>query len=152
MHREKNPVIKEDCMPLIGNKSLQHMELLNWREENILDVRQLSTTPLSKKQLFEEYPDDFEGGGRLEEKYHLVHDENVQPVVHPLRKVPIALKAQLKAELDILQKINIITHVSEPTIWVSSCLMVVKPNKIRIFIDPKDLNKELKKVIIHFQQ
>lgn len=37
-------VIKEDCMSLIGNKSLQHMELLNWRKENILDVRQLSTT------------------------------------------------------------------------------------------------------------
>lgn len=59
-------------MPFIGNKSLQHMELLNWREENILDVRQLSTTPLRKKQLFEEYPYFFEVVGRLEGKYHLV--------------------------------------------------------------------------------
>lgn len=52
-------VIKEDVMPLKGNKSIQHMELLNWREENILDVRQLSSTSLSKKQLLEEYPDVF---------------------------------------------------------------------------------------------
>lgn len=89
-------VIKEDCMPLIGNKSLQHTELLNCRKENIIDVNQLSITPL-KKQLLEEYPDVFDGVGRLEGKYHLVLDENVQREVHPPRKVPTALKAQLKA-------------------------------------------------------
>lgn len=81
--------------------------------------------------------------GRLEGKYHFVLDENVQPVVHPPRKGPIAIKAHLKAELDRLQKINIITPVSEPMPWVSSCLMVVKPNKIRICIDPKDLHQSL---------
>ncbi|XP_062572691.1 uncharacterized protein K02A2.6-like [Saccostrea cucullata] len=138
-------VIKEDCMPLLGNKTLQHMELLNWRKENILSVRQLLPSPLSKKQLFAEYPDVFEGLGRLAGKYHLVLDENIQPVVHPPRKVPIALKPLLKAELDRLQEMKIITPVSEPTPWVSSCLMVVKPNKVRICIDPKDLNKALKR-------
>ncbi|XP_062596409.1 uncharacterized protein K02A2.6-like [Saccostrea cucullata] len=40
---------------------------------------------------------------------------------------------------------NIITPVSEPIAWVSSCLMVVKANKVRICIDPKDLNKALKR-------
>ncbi|XP_061170331.1 uncharacterized protein K02A2.6-like [Saccostrea echinata] len=138
-------VIKEDCMPLLGNKSLQHMELLNWRKENILSVRQLLPSPLSKKQLLAEYPDVFEGVGRLAGKYHLVLDENIQPVVHPPRKVPIALKPLLKAELDRLQEMNIITPISEPTQWVSSCLMVMKPNKVRICIDPKDLNKALKR-------
>ncbi|XP_061184909.1 uncharacterized protein K02A2.6-like [Saccostrea echinata] len=132
-------------MLLLGNKSLQHMELLNWRKENIHSVRQLLPSPLSKKQLLAEYPDVFEGVGRLAGKYHLVLDENIQPVVHPPRKVPIALKPLLKAELDRLQEMNIITPVSEPSQWVSSCLMVMKPNKVRICIDPKDLNKALKR-------
>ncbi|XP_062586507.1 uncharacterized protein K02A2.6-like [Saccostrea cucullata] len=138
-------VIKEDCMSLLGNKTLQHMELLNWRKENILSVRRLLSSPLSKKQLFAEFPDVFEGVGRLAGKYHLVLNENIQPVVHPPRKVPIALKPLLKAELDKLQEMNIITPVSEPIAWVSSCLMVVKANKVRICIDPKDLNKALKR-------
>ena len=108
------------------------MELLNLKKENILILsvgRQYSTT-LSKKQLFADNPDVFEGVGCLEGKYHIVLDETIQRLVlHTPRKVPIALKPLLKAELDRLQKINIITPVSEPTLWVSSCLMIAKPNK-----------------------
>jgi hypothetical protein len=59
--------------------------------------------------------------------------------------VPVALKTLLKAEITRLQEMNIIAPVSEPISWVSSCLMVVKPKKVRICIDPKDLNKALKR-------
>ena len=83
------------------------------------------------------------GIGRLEGDYHLVVDKSIPPVVHPPRKVPIGMKAQLKGEFDRLEKLNIITQVIESTPWVSSCLMVVKPNKLRICIDPKDLKKAL---------
>lgn len=38
-------------------------------------------------------------------------------------------------------KENILVSVSEATDWVSSRVTVVKPNKLRIYIDPKDLNR-----------
>lgn len=63
-------MIKEDCMPLLGNRSLQEMELLNWKKENILSVGRQLSTPHNKKQLFADYPDVFEGVGRLEGNYH----------------------------------------------------------------------------------
>ena len=40
---------------------------------------------------------------------------------------------------------GILTPVNEPTDWVSSMVTVVKPNKSRICIDPKDLNRAIKR-------
>ncbi|XP_061178377.1 uncharacterized protein K02A2.6-like [Saccostrea echinata] len=136
-------IIKDNCIPLLGNDKLQDKELLQWNSENILAISNYS--PITKEQLLTEYKDVFEGIGRLEGDYHLVVDKSIPPVVHPPRRVPLALKAQLKDELDRLENLNIIAQVSEPTPWVSTCLMVVKPNKLRICIDPKDLNKALKR-------
>ena len=40
---------------------------------------------------------------------------------------------------------GILTSVNEPTDWVSSMVIVVKSNKLRICIDPKDLNQAIKR-------
>ena len=40
---------------------------------------------------------------------------------------------------------EILTPVSESKDWVSSMVTVVKPNKLRICIDPKDLNRAIKR-------
>ena len=111
------------------------MNLLHWNSENILAISNF--TPITKEQLLTEYKPVFDR--RLEGDYHLVVYQSCPPVVHPPRKVPISipLKAQLKSELNLLENLNIITQVSEPTPWVSSCLMVVKPNMLWICIDPK---------------
>lgn len=92
-----------------------------------------------------QYEDVFEGTGLLEGKYHLELNENAQPVVHPPRKVPVAIKDQLQTELNRLCDMNIITQVTKPTPWVSSLVTVVKPNKLRVCIDPKHLNQHIKR-------
>ena len=38
-----------------------------------------------------------------------------------------------------------ITKVVEPTDWISSMVVVRKPNKLSICLDPKDLNKAIKR-------
>jgi hypothetical protein len=38
-----------------------------------------------------------------------------------------------------------ITKVQEPTDWVSSMVTVMKNGKVRICIDPKDLNKAIRR-------
>ena len=45
--------------------------------------------------------------------YHMERDETVKPVVHPPRKVPVALRYKLVRE-------KVITPVTEPTNWVSN--------------------------------
>ncbi|XP_063446850.1 uncharacterized protein K02A2.6-like [Mytilus trossulus] len=92
-----------------------------------------------------EYADIFEGTGKLQGKYHLELDNTANPVVHPPRKVPVAIKEKLKSELERLTKLEIIKPVSTPTPWVSSLVTVVKPDKLRICIDPKHLNQQLKR-------
>ena len=60
--------------------------------------------------------------------------------------MPLALKTALKEELDRLESLQILTPVSEPTPWVSSMVIVKKPNgNIIVCLDLKDLNKVLKR-------
>ena len=68
------------------------------------------------------------------------------PVVHPPRKVQYLLKDKLKKELDRMKKNDIIDQVDEPTDWVNSMVIVEKRDgKLRICLDPHDLNKAIKR-------
>lgn len=77
-------------------------------------------------------------------------EEGGVPVVHPPRRVPFALlsakKPLLKDELRKLQEIEIIASITGSTPWVSSMVTVKRPNgRLRICLDPKDLNRVVKR-------
>eukprot|EP00794_Sanderia_malayensis_P017169 gene17169-18892_t len=64
----------------------------------------------------------------------------------PPRRVPIALKVKLKAELERLEQLCVIKKVTGPTDWVSNRVIAEKPNgKLRVCIDPRHFNKALKR-------
>ena len=85
-------------------------------------------------------PQVLQGPGKLEGQYNLEVTEDVQPVIHLPRRVPVALKEKLKQELEKLQRLGIIKKVTEPTTWVSSLVTARKPNgQLRVY--PKDLNE-----------
>jgi len=91
--------------------------------------------------------------GKLTGEVHLYTDDNIQPAVMPTRRFPLAIRAKLKAELDRMQKMGVITPVSEPTSWVSQIVTTIKRNgELRICINPKDINKALKKNITFYQR
>ena len=69
-------------------------------------------------------------------------NRSVAPVQHAPRRVPVALRNRLHEELVHLQEQGIICAVTEPTEWVSSMVVVPKKNgKLRVCLDPKDLNR-----------
>ena len=71
----------------------------------------------------------------MEGKLHLEIDGTVTPVINPPCRVPFALKDKLKSELNRLEGRQMIRKVKEPTEWVSSLVVVKKPNgKLRICI------------------
>ena len=70
----------------------------------------------------------------------------IQPVKQPPRRLPIAMKDRLKAELQRLERLEIIQKEEAPTDWISSLVVVKKQNgKLRVCIDPQPLNKALKR-------
>ena len=73
-------------------------------------------------------------------------DPSVPPDVHAQKRVPLSLRDDIKDELDDMVSRGIITKLkeSEPTAWVSSLVYRRKPNgKLRICLDPTDLNKAI---------
>ena len=88
--------------------------------------------------------------GKLPGVHQITIDPTVPPVVHPPRKLPIARKEKLNTELRGMVKMGIIKPVHEPTDRVNSLVVVEKPNgKLRICLDPKDLNKAIKRHHFH---
>ena len=55
------------------------------------------------------------------------------------------LSDNLKAELNRMERMGIITRVEQPAKWVSPIAVVKMPNgHVRIVLDPVDLNKAVK--------
>ena len=51
----------------------------------------------------------------------------------------------MKAKINELENKGIIKKKIDPTDWISSMVIIAKPQKVRICLDSKDLNQTLKK-------
>ena len=90
------------------------------------------------------FPNSFNCIGDMWGEYDIKTDLTVPPVQHGRRKVPIEYKEEIKKELAEMVQQRIITKQTEPTPWVSSLTYPKKANgKLRICLDPKDLNKAI---------
>ena len=84
--------------------------------------------------------------GELPGEAHLLVEKEVQPTVLPPRRLPHAIKHKVKAELDRMVERDVIAAVHKPTNWVSQLVVAEKKNgDLRICIDPRPLNKALKR-------
>ena len=137
-------VNQEDVTPILGTSTIQQMGLIEVHQEKILKVT-LTHAFGTAQQLTNEFEDVFDGVGKLAGKYKIELDDTVPPVVHPPRRIPLAMKEKLKEELDKMVEEEIIAPVDTPTSWVSSLVCVDKPNKLRICLDPQDLNKAIRR-------
>ncbi|XP_072169477.1 uncharacterized protein [Diadema setosum] len=126
-------------MPLLSGQSSIQMGMIRISGE-------VETVHLTQsRDLIAEYNDVFEGLGCLPGDYSLTLDNNVMPVKHVACKVPINVKQELKDKLTDLEHRGIIPKVTQPTDWISSMVVVRKPQKMRICLDPRDLNRALKR-------
>ena len=102
-----------------------------------------------ESDLLAKYADTFTGLGCITGfTHHIQLDPNHKPVVHPPRKVPVTIRSKVKEELERMERLEVIERIQEPmaTDWVNSMVNVYKPNgKLCICIDPRDLNKAIKR-------
>ena len=110
--------------------------------------KQWNLLPVTMITMKGEYPDVLQGlcMGRLKDSYSIEIDESVRPVVHAPRRVPVPVREKVRKKLDELESDGVLTLVTEATNWVSSMVIVQKPSgQIRICIDPKYLNRAIKR-------
>ena len=106
---------------------------------------------LSKPTVIEEYQDCFDKLGCFPgEKYHIQLIDHPAPVIHPPRTVPVHILPLYKEELDKMIADDVITAVTEPTDWVNSIVCNIRETpegkkKIRLCLDPKDLDKSIRR-------
>lgn len=82
------------------------------------------------KQTLRQFKDVFSDElGKLPITYSMTLDPITQPVVRPAHRIPVAMRYRVKAELDHIQSMGVITPVTEPTDWVSSMVVAHKKNK-----------------------
>ena len=138
-------IVEDDSRPILGARAIQRMQLITVNNHNIMTVEN-SSHMLTMLEIESKFSDVFAGDGKLEGQVHLALNGEATPVQLPARKPPVALKEKFKEELQRLVEKEIIAPVTEPTDWISASLVLLKRNgKLRLCIDPKPLNKALKR-------
>lgn len=141
-------IVDSEGPAIIGLQSAETMSLVTMHCEISQHPEPAHNLPSvsSMKDLKQNYPDQFDRIGNFHGEYHITVDPDVQPVVHAARRCSIHLRNELKAELDDMERLRVIQKVTEPTDWVSSLAVSRKHNgKLRVCLDPKNLNKAIKR-------
>ena len=142
----KFQVVDSPNKPLFSAESCEMLGLQLYLNipQDVHAVESTPKPPLSKDAILNTFKDVFEGLGHIGNSTSAT-DETVKPVQHTPERVPVALRDEVKETLLDLEKRGIIKKVTAPTEWISSMVMAAKPGKIRICLDPRDLNKALKR-------
>lgn len=128
-------IIDGDVPAIVGRQSAVTMGLVK-------RIRAL----IDSDTLFEDYSDVFSGLGAYDRPYDIKLDHSVDPVVQPRHRVPYSRMEPLKAALQSLEEGGVIADADRPTDWVHNLVITEKKNgNLRLCIDPKPLNKAIKR-------
>ena len=118
--------------PLLGRPAIEAL--------NIVSVVQ--QVQISTDELYEKFPQVFDGLGKLDGEYHIDLKDDARPyAVTTPRRVPLPLMDRVKEELDKMEKQGVIARIDKPTDWCAPIVVVPKQNgKVRICVDFTKLN------------
>ena len=125
----------QNTAPILGVLTSQELGL----------VKRMHTVKTEQQDILNNYPDLFEGLGCLPVEHHIELNETIEPVIHPPRRVPEAIRSRVTKELHQMEEEGVVEKVDQPTDWVNSVVTVIKPHKTRICLDPRNLNEVIKR-------
>ena len=147
-------IAESDGFAILGLTSSKRLDIVTLRCDDIgIDVATASAAQHTDD--FEDiaglksmFPRSFDTLGNFKQPYKLVPDMTVPPVVHPNHKYAIQRKLAIKQELSKMEVMGVIAKITEPADWVSSLTFTEKRGGgLRVCLDPKDLNRALKRPI-----
>ena len=133
--RVKFYVIDSKQNPILSGKACQSLNLVQ-------RVHQLDT---DLKELLDRHSDLENASGAMPGTYSIKIDPTAKPVVHGPRRQPAALLPKIVDKLKEMEKEGHLAKVMQPTDWVNSMVVSSRGEKIRICLDPADLNKAVKR-------
>ncbi|UYV61251.1 hypothetical protein LAZ67_1004109 [Cordylochernes scorpioides] len=122
--------------PILGMEAIENLSLI--KRCDAVQIQQNN----SAKEILNRHKNIFEGIGRLPIEHKIRLNENTTPVIAPSRKIPFSIREKVRAELERMEKLDIIEKVEEPSEWTHPIVVVQKPSgDVRICMDPRELNK-----------
>ena len=104
-------VVEENHIPLLSRKVAEKMELVTVNYERFESVNRA----MNSSDILRRYPEIFIGDvGFLSRSVRLVLKPNAEPILRPLKRLPVALKDSVKQELYRLVKAEVLASVDEP--------------------------------------
>lgn len=132
-------VVDRNVKPLLGLRDSVRLGYVTFAPEVHAVIQHETSELLEYKDLF-----DNSTIGKLPVVYHMRLDDTVPPTICAPRRVPLAMRNKIVAELHRMTKLGVITPIQEPTEWVSAMVAAKKRDgSIRLCIDPVNLNKAL---------
>lgn len=101
---------------------------------------------VSKEELLMVYVDNFNGLGCFVQNVNFELINEGASCIRAARRIPLAIRTEVRAQLEQMEETGIITKMNEPSDWVSNLTVVEKKQtkKLRLCIDPQELNANLK--------
>ena len=121
---------------ILGCKTCDNLGLIK-RNINVLQLSEISA----------EIPKEiFQGIGCIKDfEYDIEFEDNVAFSIHLPRRIPYALRDTVKKEIELMVKMNILKPVTQPTPAVSPLVIVKSGDRVRLCLDPTDINKVIKR-------
>lgn len=135
--------------PILGLRSCKELGIVEIKTPDVSAI-----TPKAKSSekiactddLKKLYPTQFNTIGNFEGKVKLHLKDNAEPCVGAPRKCSIHMRDKVKDALDDMESKGIIRKVDEHTDWCSNiCFVTKKDGSLRVCLDPKKLNDNLKR-------
>ena len=128
-------VVEKLHKPLLGRPAIEALGLL------------ARVRSVNQEKPIECFPQLFQGLGRMQGEYSIQLKEGAVPfALTAPRRVAIPLMESVKAELQRMEKMGVISRIESPTDWCAGMVVVPKPNKrVRICVDLTKLNENVRR-------
>ena len=111
-------ILWNDVVPLLSAQTCSKLGLVEVRAKLVASPTKSNLCYNINDQLIDRYKSTFSGIDCLPGQYHIDVNQTFPPVQHAPRRIPVALKKELKDHLEILVAQNVFTPVKEPTTWI----------------------------------
>ena len=128
-------VIDSKQKPILSGKVCQALDL----------VQRVHKIDVNLEELLNQRPDLQNASGVMPGTYSIKIDPTATPVVHGPRRQPAVLLPKIVSKLKEMEKEGHLAKATELTDWVNSMVVSSRGDKIRICLDPGDLNKAVKR-------
>ena len=116
--------------------------ILSGKEGQALNlIQRVHKIDTSLQELLNQHPELEQASGAMPGTYTIKIDPTAMPVVHGPRRQPAALLLKIKKKLKEMESEGHLARVTQPTDWVNSIVISIRGDKIRICLDPADINK-----------